>query len=67
MDQKNIVGVGNIYASESLFLARINPSRLSRDLSLKDCENLVKSINEHTSTGQCVYRTGKPISTVGIP
>ena len=46
MDQKNIVGVGNIYASESLFLARINPNRLSRDLSLKDCENLVKSIKK---------------------
>ena len=46
MDSNVVVGVGNIYASESLFLARINPNRLSRDLSLKDCENLVKSIKK---------------------
>ena len=44
MDQKNVVGVGNIYASESLFLAKINPKRLSKDISIKDCECLVKSI-----------------------
>ena len=27
MDQVNVVGVGNIYASESLFMARISPKR----------------------------------------
>ena len=44
IDQKNVVGVGNIYASESLFLAKINPSRLSKEVSDNECEKLVKSI-----------------------
>ena len=46
MDQKNIVGVGNIYASESLFLAKINPNRLSKNVSNSECEELVKSIKK---------------------
>ena len=25
MNQKNVVGIGNIYASESLFLSNVNP------------------------------------------
>ena len=44
LDQKNVVGVGNIYASESLFLAKINPSRLSKEVSDNEREKLVKSI-----------------------
>ena len=44
MDQKNVVGVGNIYASESLFLAKIHPSRISKEISDYECEELVKSI-----------------------
>lgn len=33
MDQRRIVGVGNIYASEALFYARINPQRPAHTLS----------------------------------
>ena len=44
MDQKYVVGVGNIYASESLFIAKINPRRLSKDISINECDELVKSI-----------------------
>ena len=33
MDQRRVVGVGNIYANESLWRARIDPSRPSRSLS----------------------------------
>ncbi len=44
MDAKRVVGVGNIYASESLFRAGIDPRKASRRLSLKDCETLVKEI-----------------------
>tara|TARA_Y100000768_G_scaffold60222_1_gene40717 strand:+ start:6440 stop:7249 length:810 start_codon:yes stop_codon:yes gene_type:complete len=44
MDQKYVVGVGNIYASESLFIAKINPMRLSKDISINECDELVKSI-----------------------
>ena len=46
MDQKKIVGVGNIYASESLFLAKINPGRPSKDVSNNEIESLTKSIKK---------------------
>ena len=44
MDQRKIVGVGNIYASESLFLSNISPERICNRLSVKDCSNLSNSI-----------------------
>ena len=43
MNQKNVVGIGNIYASESLYLAQINPNRISSDLSIEDCKKITKS------------------------
>tara|TARA_B100001250_G_C19800112_1_gene790647 strand:- start:580 stop:1389 length:810 start_codon:yes stop_codon:yes gene_type:complete len=46
MDQKKVVGVGNIYASESLFLAKIDPSRPSKDISTNEIARLVKSIKK---------------------
>lgn len=46
MDQKNVVGVGNIYASEALFLAGISPHRQAGQLSQGDCEGLVEAIQE---------------------
>jgi formamidopyrimidine-DNA glycosylase len=39
-----VTGVGNIYASESLFRARINPRRAARRLRLPDCARLVRAI-----------------------
>jgi len=44
MDGKIVVGVGNIYASETLFLAKINPLRLATRLSLNRYELLVEKI-----------------------
>ena len=44
MDSHLVVGVGNIYASESLFRARIHPERPSKRLTLKQCETLVAEI-----------------------
>ena len=38
MDAKLVVGVGNIYANESLFRSRINPQLPANQLSLKQCE-----------------------------
>lgn len=40
MDAKLVVGVGNIYANESLFRSRINPQLPANQLSLKQCERL---------------------------
>lgn len=44
MDQRLVVGVGNIYASEALFLARINPARDAGSLSHAECARLVPAI-----------------------
>ncbi len=44
MDGHNVVGVGNIYASESLFMANILPTRKAASLNPHDCERLVAAI-----------------------
>jgi formamidopyrimidine-DNA glycosylase len=44
MDGRRIVGVGNIYASESLFRASINPRMPAGKLSLQRAEKLVTAI-----------------------
>lgn len=46
MNSHVVVGVGNIYASESLFMAGINPNRKSGSLSKPRCEKLVTAIKE---------------------
>lgn len=46
MDQKRIGGVGNIYASEALFLAKIHPERPFASLRLKEREALAHYIPE---------------------
>ena len=44
LDQKFIAGLGNIYAVEALFQAKINPSRIACSLKNKEIELLFKSI-----------------------
>lgn len=44
MDSHLVVGVGNIYASESLFRARIHPKTAANKLSFAKCERLVEEI-----------------------
>lgn len=44
MDNKVVVGVGNIYAAESLFLAKINPLQPAKSLSRDRIQELVKAI-----------------------
>lgn len=46
MENKTVVGVGNIYASESLFLSQINPMLPANKLSKLQVEILVKSIKK---------------------
>jgi formamidopyrimidine-DNA glycosylase len=46
MDQSLIVGVGNIYASEALFQAKINPNRKAGSLNIKEISNLYQAIVE---------------------
>ncbi|MCX7627107.1 MAG: bifunctional DNA-formamidopyrimidine glycosylase/DNA-(apurinic or apyrimidinic site) lyase [Methylophilaceae bacterium] len=44
MDHRLVVGVGNIYASESLFRARISPKAAACHLSRPRCERLAAAI-----------------------
>ncbi|MCT4635867.1 MAG: bifunctional DNA-formamidopyrimidine glycosylase/DNA-(apurinic or apyrimidinic site) lyase [Rickettsiales bacterium] len=46
MDNKHIVGVGNIYASECLFLSKISPFRASNTLTSKEVKLLYSKIIE---------------------
>ena len=46
MNSKMVVGIGNIYASESLFLSKIRPDRISKKLTKKNGEDLVTSIKK---------------------
>ncbi|GAB4221912.1 MAG: bifunctional DNA-formamidopyrimidine glycosylase/DNA-(apurinic or apyrimidinic site) lyase [Francisella sp.] len=44
MDNKIVVGVGNIYASESLFNSKILPTRASNTITKAEAEKLISSI-----------------------
>lgn len=46
MDSRVVVGVGNIYACESLFLARIDPRKAAGKVSLPRLQQLVQRIRE---------------------
>ncbi|MCL4419059.1 bifunctional DNA-formamidopyrimidine glycosylase/DNA-(apurinic or apyrimidinic site) lyase [Patescibacteria group bacterium] len=46
MDQKKIGGIGNIYANEALFKAKISPQRKANNLSDREIKQLYKEIFE---------------------
>ena len=60
MNSSLVVGVGNIYASEALFRARVRPRREARSLSREEIKRLVRSIrtvlNEAIRTGGTTLR-----------
>jgi formamidopyrimidine-DNA glycosylase len=65
MDQRRIAGVGNIYANEALFMARIDPSKPAHQLAHDDVARLYRAIRNILeaavrSKGTTVrdYRTG---------
>ncbi len=46
MDQRQVVGVGNIYASEALFRAGVKPLRQAGRLTREESSRLVESVRE---------------------
>lgn len=44
MDQRRVVGVGNIYASEALFRAGVKPNRLARRLKEEEAVKLSRTV-----------------------
>jgi formamidopyrimidine-DNA glycosylase len=44
MDQRRLAGVGNIYANEALWRARLDPSRLARTITLGEARRLHRAL-----------------------
>lgn len=61
MDQRIVVGVGNIYASEALFRAGLRPMRAAGRVTLNECERLVKEIK--IILGEAIDSGGSTIRT----
>ncbi|MFP4287066.1 MAG: DNA-formamidopyrimidine glycosylase [Candidatus Izemoplasmataceae bacterium] len=45
LDQRIILGLGNIYVDEVLYCAKINPKTISNRITLKQCETLITCAN----------------------
>ena len=45
LDQSIICGIGNIYDDEILFMSSINPIRKSCDITLEECDKIIKNTN----------------------
>ncbi len=43
LDQRFVSGIGNIYASEILFLSKVNPFKKAKFLSKKECKKIIIS------------------------
>ena len=59
IDQNFVSGVGNIYASEILFLSRINPEKKGKKLSKNECRNIV--INSKKVLKNAIRKGGSSI------
>jgi formamidopyrimidine-DNA glycosylase len=46
MDNRIVVGVGNIYVTEAMFAARVRPTRKASSLTRNECERLVEEIKK---------------------
>ena len=66
IDQKFVSGIGNIYASEILFLCKINPTTYAAALTKKDCKKIIsyskKVLNKAVKKGGSSIRDFKNIS-----
>lgn len=51
LDQEIVAGVGNIYADEALFLAKLHPLQLSKNLTQPAWEQLAQSIQKVLNRG----------------
>ncbi len=51
MDQKKIAGLGNIYANDALFLAKIDPRRPAKKVTKKEAKKLLEKIEKVLKAG----------------
>tara|TARA_B100001029_G_scaffold176592_1_gene179737 strand:- start:549 stop:1412 length:864 start_codon:yes stop_codon:yes gene_type:complete len=59
LDQKFVSGIGNIYASEILFLSKINPSKKVKTLSKNECAKIL--INSKKVLREAILKGGSSI------
>ena len=59
LDQKFVSGIGNIYASEILFLSKINPCKKASVLSKKECKKII--LNSKKILLKAIARGGSSI------
>ena len=68
IDQNFVSGIGNIYASEILFLSKINPNRKAKFIGIKDCKNIVfnskKVLSDAIQKGGSTIRNFKNINGI---
>ncbi|MBD1156749.1 bifunctional DNA-formamidopyrimidine glycosylase/DNA-(apurinic or apyrimidinic site) lyase [Pelagibacterales bacterium SAG-MED20] len=66
IDQKFVSGIGNIYASEILFLCKIHPKSVAMKLSKKNCKKIISNsrtvLNKAIKSGGSSIRDFKNIS-----
>jgi formamidopyrimidine-DNA glycosylase len=66
LDQNFVSGIGNIYASEILFLSRINPTKNAMKLSKQECQKIIsfskKVLNKAIKKGGSSIRDFQNIS-----
>jgi len=65
LDQKFLAGVGNMYADESLFAARIHPERVAGSLNPDEIRRLYRAIHEVLE--QAIRKKGASIVTYYRP
>ena len=70
LDQTIISGIGNIYASEALYLARISPLRESFKITSKELKNLIDAVRDVLnkaikSGGSTLHDYRKPDGDIG--
>ena len=65
LDQRRLAGVGNIYADEALWRARIHPQRPAGDLDADELRALHRGIRDALKAG--IARQGATLSTYRTP
>jgi len=61
LDQSIISGLGNIYVDEVLFMSHINPYRPSSDISIEECDEIIK--NSITVLNNSILKGGSTIKS----
>ncbi len=61
LDQSIIVGIGNIYADEILFMSHLNPLKIASELTSQECKNIIvntsKILKEAINKGGTTIRS----------